>query len=681
MRHPEPGVSSHSSVCPLDCADTCSLTVEVKEGQISSVRGSRANPFTRGKICAKVAVGLPQQVHGPDRLIQPLRCNGPRGGGAYVPVSWEQALDIIYERWQDIIRTDGPQAIVPLSYGGPMGVLAGNSMDKRFFNRLGASQVDASPLCAGVSSAAWDSVFGEVGGISYEELIHSKLIVVWGNNITVCNLHLTKLLRAARRKGAKLVVVDPRRIRIAEEADLHLPLIPGTDVVLAYAVAAELQRQGGLNQAFIDQYVAGAKAFLAEASHYSLENAARICGLETQDVVQFARWWQDIAPAAISMGVAPERNRNGGSGLRAAFALPALTGNFGSPGAGVCDVSGYFPINWDALAQPQMIPPDTRELSVLDIADKILDPGVDTPIRSVFIYNHNPVAVHPQQNRMREALLQENLFVVGSEISMTDSMACADIILPACSHLEYGDLYKSYGHHYLQRSQAVIEPVGQSLPNTELFRRLARRFGFDDACFKETDAEIMDQAILNKGDASEAFQPSTISTDTVVDMSISNTPGLLRGSPPGTPSGRIELYSDSLEQLCGQGLPRFLPLETDRAFVLVSPSSDKRTNSTFGGVSGQDNDLQVEISPADASSLGLVPGDQVRLYNDQGEVILPLAVTDQVRPGVLYVPKGAWIRSSSNGQTVNALIPGHKADLAGGACYNDCTVSVELVSR
>jgi anaerobic selenocysteine-containing dehydrogenase len=681
MRSLDPDVTVHPSVCPLDCADTCSLSVEVKEGRIHKVRGSVANPFTKGKICSKVATGLPLQVHGPDRLLTPLQRTGPRGSGAYAPIGWERALDIIYEKYQVIIDEFGPQAIAPLSYGGPMGMLAGNSMDKRFFNRLGASQVDSSTLCAGVAGAAYSSVFGDVGGIPYAELAHSKLIVVWGNNITICNLHLTKMLRQARKDGAKLVVIDPKRIRIADEADLHLPLMPGTDVVLAYAVAAELHRQGALNQAFIDQHVEGAAAYLEEAAKYPLERAAALCGLAVEDIERFVEYWRDLSPAAISIGVAPERNRNGGAGIRTAFALPALTGNIGFPGAGVCDVSGFFPVKWRALERPDLIPDNTREFSVLDMPQKILNPGDEIPIKSVFIYNHNPVAVHPQQRAMQQALLSEELFVVGCDISMTDSMACADIILPAATHLEYGDLYKAYGHHYLQRSEAVITPVGEALPNTEIFRRLAARFGFDEACFSDSDDELVDMALEENVPAMQGRKAMDIAVTTAIDMSVDNHSGLLRGARPATPSGKIELFSETLERDCGEGLPHYRELDCPRRFTLVSPSSEKRTNSTFGGIDSHDSDMCVEMNPADALSLALSEGQAVRLFNDQGEVDLPVNISDRVRRDTVYVPKGAWLKNSPTGQTINALVPGHRADIAGGACYNDARVDIEVARQ
>jgi len=665
------------SVCPLDCADTCSLSVTREEGRVTAVRGSKANPFTRGKICAKVANAMPEQVHGAHRLQQPLLRSGPPGSGAWQPVSWDEALDIVYERYSAVIEEYGAQAIAPLTYGGPMGLLAGGSMDRRFFNRLGASQVDSSPLCAGVSSAAWDSVFGDVGGMPYTEIADASLIVVWGNNVTACNLHLTTLIRDARKRGAKLVVVDPRRTRIADDADLHIPLLPGTDVVLAYAVAALIDAGGGVNQAFVADHVLGADRFLAAAAAYTPERAAQLCGVEEQAIRQLANWWCTLAPAAISVGVGPERNRNGGAGLRAMMALPALTGNLGPRGAGICDVSGFFPVAGDALSQPQLRRDDSRQFNVLDLPRHILDPGSALPLKALFIYNHNPVAVHPRAEEMRAALLDESVFVVGSDISMTDSMACCDLVLPASSHLEYGDLYKAYGHHYLQRSAPVIKPVGQSVSNMELFRRLARRFAFDEPCFQETDEQLMDQAIAADAPGLAGRRPSELDPDQAVDMSAQPGGVVFREQLPATPSGKVELYSAALEADCGQGLPQFRELAGQRrAFVLLSPASEQRINSTFGGVAGCGDDLRCAMHPDDAAKLALLDGQPVRLHNDQGAVEMPLVVSRRIRRGTVSVPKGAWRRDSATGQTINALIPGHKADIAGGACYYDCTVDI-----
>ena len=336
-------------------------------------------------------------------------------------------------------------------------------------------------------------------------------------------------------------------------------------------------------------------------------------------------------------------------------------------------------MNAEKLSRPDLLTGEVREFNTLDLADHILDPGEELPLKAVFIYNHNPLAVTPQQGKLRAALGSDDLFVVGADITMTDSMACADVILPAASHLEIGDLYKSYGHQYLQRSEPVLPAQGQSLSNTDTFRLLAQRFGFEEACFRDTDAQLMDQAIDADALGPDVERASALPVGTALDMAVSAPVSLLRGASATTPSGKIELYSEVLEQQSGMGLPQYQPLQRDRAFVLVTPASEKRTNSTFGGVSGHDSDLVVEMCSADAASRQLQDGQLVSVVNKQGSIELPLLISDRIRSGTIYVPKGAWMRDSATGLTANALIPGHKADLAGGACYYDCTVDVEPV--
>ncbi len=668
-----PSRSTHPAVCPLDCADTCSLDIEVRNGRMTKVRGGTGHPLTRGRICAKVARGLEQQVHGPDRLTTPLA----KSSSGFRPVSWTEALDSIQQRFDRIISRHGAEAIVPLAYGGPMGLLAGSSMDKRFFHRLGATRVRNEPLCSGTSSAAYESVFGAAGGMPYTELAASRLIVIWGNNITVGHLHLTKPIRQARAAGAKVVVVDPKRTRIADDADLHLPILPGTDVVLGYAVAAELDRRNAIDRAFVEAQVLGAERYLAEAGKYSLAFAAQHCGLGIDAIRAFADYWATLSPVGVSVGVAPERNQNGGSGLRTIYALAALTGNIGARGAGICDVSALFPVNRDALERPDLRTGPAREFNILDVPERILDKDLDPPVQSVFIYNHNPVAVHPRQKTMLKALSRPDLFVVGCDLTMTDSMALADIVLPATSHLEASDVYKAYGHQYLQRAAPVMAPVGEALPNTEVFRRLAQRFGFDEPAFAQTDEQLIEQSMDRNHPALGGRSALELPTGDSVDVS-QGARTLLRGAAPTTPSGRIELYSEALERSCGQGLPRYRPLARQRRFLLVSPSSDLRTNSTFGGVPGHDDDLAIEVHPRDAAAAGLADQQPARIWNDQGELTLPVRISHRPRQGTLYVPKGGWLRSHPEGASVNALVPGHRSDLGDGACYNDTEVDIAV---
>jgi anaerobic selenocysteine-containing dehydrogenase len=671
-------MSDHASVCPLDCPDTCSLTVTVEHERIVKIRGSRANPYTAGVICTKVAASYPEWVHGPGRIRTPLRRIGAKGEGRFAPVSWDEALDLVHEGVTAAIVAHGPQSILPLNYAGPHGMLAYASMDLRFFHKLGASLLDRSPLCGGIRTQAWLGTFGTAPGIAPEQVRHSRLAIAWGNNVTWSNLHLTPILNAARRDGAKVVVVDPRRIKIAEQADLHIALRPGTDVVLAWAVAAELERRGAFDRAFIAQHVEGVEEFMASARRYSVADAARICRVPEAQIRQLAEWYHTLSPAAISVGNGLERNQNGGSGIRAIFALPALVGKFGVPGGGLVNGAGFaFPKTPARLQRPDLLPSGTRTLNIVDVGAHLLDPALSPPIKALFIYNHNPLVVHPDQNRMRRGLSREDLFVVGADVVMTDSMAYADVVLPASSHFEYHDLYAAYGQHWLQRAEPVIPPQHQSLPNTEIFRRLAARFGFTDPIFRAGDAELMDDAMDGADPRLGGVAPSRLPTDRATAMTVGGEPAILfKNVFPKTPSGKVELASGYLEQKYGSRLPTYRAYETPFPLLLITPASDERITSTFGGLPAGDATPPLEMHPDDARARGLADGVMVRVWNELGEVHLPLRITEDVRPGVLCSLKGAWMKTSDNGQTVAALAPGHHADICGGACYNDCRVEV-----
>ena len=666
------------SVCPLDCPDTCSLSVTVDQDNVTAVRGSDANPLTHGAICAKVANFYPEFVHGANRLRHPLKQAGAKGEGKFTQISWQEALDIIHARVGEVIERHGPQAVLPLNYAGPHGMLAGDSMSLRFFHRLGATLLSRRPLCGGVRGEAYAGTFGATPGTPLQQVSLAKLIVVWGNNATACNLHLMRHINAAKRTGAKLVVIDPKRVKVAEQAHLHLAIRPGTDVVLAWSLAVELERLGGIDHAFVEQHVLGFSAFMEGARQYPPEVASEICGIAVEDIRTLARWYLDASPAVIAWGNGLERNQNGGSGLRAIAALPALAGKFGVPGGGLVGGAGNaFPKTGELLTRPDLIPPGTRTLNIIDVAESILDDHLDPPVRALFIYNHNPVIVHPDQNRMKRALSREDVFVVGIEVAMTDSMAYADVILPACTHFEHGDVYAAYGQQYLQRAEAVISPVGESLPNTEIFRRLAQRFGYDDAAFKSSDTELMDAALDGADPRMKGMRPSELPTDRALSMEYDGKEPVLFGNVlPRTPSGKVELESAALGSKYGSPLPTFRPVVSGFPLALITPASDKRTTSTFGGLSANDETPVLEMHPVDAQARGLSHGVWVRVWNELGEVHLPLGITDAIRPGVVCSEKGAWFKTSRNGQTVSALAPSHKADLSEGACYNDARVEV-----
>jgi len=656
------------------------LTVTVEDERIVSIKGSRANPYTAGVLCAKVPQAYPGFVHGEGRIKTPLKRAGAKGEGRFERISWSEALDIVHERFTAVIAAHGPQAILPLNYAGPHGFLAGGSMDLRFFHRLGASLLDRRPLCGGIRTEAWVGTFGPAPGIRPEQAEHAKLIVAWGSNVTWSNLHIVPIINRARRNGAKLVIVDTRRTKIAEQADLHIALRPGTDVILAWAMAADLERQGGLDREFIARHVDGFEEYMTLARRYSLADAARLCGVDESLVRQLAEWYRTISPAVITVGNGLERNKNGGSGIRAVFALPALAGKFGVPGGGLINGAGFaFPKTPARLGRPDFVPPGTRLINIIDVGRHLNDPTLSPPLQALFIYNHNPLVVHPEQNVLRRGLAREDLFVVGSDVVMTDSLAYADVVLPAASHFEHADLFAAYGTHWLQRADRVIPPQGEALPNTEIFRRLAARFGFDDAAFRASDAELMDDALDGGDSRMGGKRPSAIPLDRATPMTVEGRGDeliLFKNVFPKTASGKVELASPYLEKKYGARLPSWRPVASSYPLMLISPASDQRITSTFGGLHVGDGPPPLEMHPDDAKARNLRDGMRVRVWNDLGEVRLPLLVTDVIPRGVVCTLKGAWMATSDNGQTISALCPADHADISEGACYNDARVEV-----
>lgn len=671
------------SVCTLDCPDTCSLTVTVEDGRIVKVRGSTALGYTAGVICNKVAHHTADFVHGPGRVRHPMIRVGARGEGRFRQASWDEALDAIHARVSAVVAQHGPQAVMPLNYAGPHGMLSGDSMSLRFFHRLGASQLFRGALCGGVRREAWVGLFGAVPGLGPDAAGDAALTVVWGNNATVTNLHLVRQVSLARRRGAKLIVVDPLRTKIAEQADLYVQLRPGTDVVLGYALALELQRLGAHDAAFIAAHVTGYDDYMRAAAEWPIARAADVCGVEEETLRRAARWMAEADPLLFAPGNGNERGRNGGAGIRACCALPVLMGKMNARSGIALGAGNAFPKTGAALTRPDLLPPGTRTLNINDAGRHMLDDTLDPPIRAVFIYNHNPIVVHPDQNRLRRGLQRTEIFTVGIEVQMTESMRHCDVVLPAASQFEVHDLYAAYGHHWLQRAEPVVPPQGEALPNTEIFRRLAARFGFNDPCFQDDDAALMDQAVDGADPRLQGLRPSALPTDRAIRMTARDGEpfALFRNIRPATPSGKVELVSDVLATRWGAHarLPQYRPVEDPRhPLALISPASDKRISSTllgFGGAAGEASPLM--MNPADAAARGLKDGARVRIFNDLGAVILALKVTEAVAPGVVASEKGAWIATSPTGQTISALVSADaRADLAEGACYNDARVEV-----
>jgi len=673
------------SVCPLDCPDTCSLFVKTDTKRVIEVRGSKSNPYTAGVICNKVMKAFPDLIHGENRLTHPLKRIGPRGGDQFERISWDNALDLVHAGITSAISKYGTQTVLPLNYAGPHGELASGSMDRRFFHKLGASLLARGELCGLVRGSAYTSLYGTAPGMPPEQIRHSDLIIVWGNNVTVSNLHLARSIKAARdTHGSKLVVIDPKRTRIAEQADMFIQIQPGTDVVLALAMAAELERRGSHDSEFIEKWVDGYDSYMENARTHTPEMVEEICGVSRKSFDQLADWYTAGKKVGVSVGNGLERGRSGGSGIRAAMSLQALTGNHGQLGAGVFAKPGNsFPKSTAKLQRPDLLPDGIRTINIVDTSKVLLDKTMDPPVKVVFIYNHNPVITHPDQNRLRRALSQDDIFTVGADIVMTDSMSYCDVVLPAASHFEFADIYASYGHQYLQRAEPVIPCVGECLPNTEIFRRLAARFGFDEPIFKETDAELMDTAFVDGDLRLGGIRPSELALDQALAMKTITGEDLILCDTvlPETLSGKIELFSHDLEERFGYGLPRFEAVKRQFPLAIISPSSSKRTNSTFGGCALSKGQEEVEINPVDAKKRDISSGDTLKAHNERGETLLTAQITDAVLPGVIYTPKGTWLSASQTGQTVNALLDADiRTDIEDGACCNEAFCELSRIS-
>ena len=657
------------SVCPLDCPDACSLTAVIEDGKIIKVKGSKANPLTDGVVCGKVSKYYPDFVHGKNRIKTPLRRTE---SGEFERISWDEAIELCYQGIQKSINEYGSESVMPLNYAGPHGQLAENSMDMRFFYKLGATQLNRPPMCAGVRSLSYASLFGKALGMPSEQAVHSDLIILWGVNTTTSYLHLMKTINSARKNDAKVIVIDPKRIKVAKLADCYLQIKPGSDVYFALAITAELDRMGLIDRDKIKNTVSGLDAYLENAKHYSLDKIEEYCGINDSQVKAFIKLLKNSKRMSMMVGVGLERSRNGGSAIRSAMALSVLTGHYGQLGQG--QMGNYSPVfhkTADRLQRPDLLEAPTRVFNLTQASDYILDRDNKTPIKTVFIYNHNPICAHQDQNKMRRALAQEDVFVIGCDITMTDSMKLADVILPACSHFEHNDVYAAYGHTYLQRTEAAIDAVGESLPNTEIFRRLAKRFGFNADEFKHSDAELQEQAFDVSAASCVENSVSDISTTSAAVMADTNHLWL------SDLDQKVTLYNSDLEKQWGYGLPRYESVKTSYPFILVTSASFSRSNSTFGGCNIAREEL--DINPEDAAKLGIAEDQEVKLSNQFGEVILKAKISTDVAKGVLYSHKGAWCESSPTGQTVNALLDtAAKTDIGDGAAFYDAFVEVSL---
>jgi anaerobic selenocysteine-containing dehydrogenase len=665
--------------CPHDCPDTCALLTTVREGRAVQVQGNPEHSHTAGVLCTKVSRYAERTDH-PERVLQPLKRSGPKGSGQFEPISWDQALGEIAARLQTIAARD-PQAILPYSYAGTMGLVQGESIAARFFNRLGASLLDRT-ICASAGAQGLIHTLGDKVGMKVEHFAQSQLILIWGSNSVGSNLHFWRLAQQAKRQGAKLVCIDPRRSETADKCHTHLALLPGTDAALALGLMHELIANGWLDQDYIDRYTLGWPELRERALQWPAERAAQVCGLSAQQVRDLARDYGTMSPAAIRLNYGMQRVRGGGNATRAVACLPALVGAWRHPGGGLLmSSSGHFPVQHAALQRPDLRSGPSRVINMSTIGDDLLRPAsadFGPRIEALIVYNSNPVAVAPESSKVVRGFARDDLLTVVLEHFMTDTADHADYVLPATTQLEHWDIHASYGHTDVLLNRPAIAPLGQARSNSDIFRQLAHRLGFDEPCFAEDDLSL----------CRAAFGPSvdfqTLLEQGYARLQLPDAP-FAQGQFP-TASGKCEFFSQRLAQQGQDGLPDHLPnVEIANAssryrLAMISPPARNFLNSTFVNVKSL-RDLEsepvLEIHPEDAASRQIVDGATVRVYNDRGSYHCKARVSDRARPG-LVVGLGIWWRKMGlNGTNVNELTSQRLTDLGRAPTFYDCLVEVE----
>lgn len=644
------------SVCPLDCPDRCSLAVEVADGRVVSLDGTRSNPLTDGYICGKVR-RFGDRVHGPLRLLHPMVRTGPKGPGAtFRPVTWDEALDLVAQRFGAIAAESGWEAVLPYWYAGSNGWLTGGALDMRLWNRLGTTRI-LRTLCAANTGAGQRAVYGDLPSADPSDVDHAALVLLWGCNPSASGIHLVPKLRALRARGGKLVVVDPRRTPLAKQADLHLAPLPGTDVALAMAMARVAFEEGLADAAFLARHAADADAYREACAPFTPDRAAALCGVPADDVVRAARMYAEARPALVRAGWGLERTRNGTDGVRAVLSLPAVFGKFGERGSGwVLSTSAGYRVDstrWQG-------PASTSRVVNMSELGRVLEEVRDPPVRAVFVYDCNPTVTVPDQARVLRNLAREDLFTVVHEQVHTDTVDYADVVLPATTFLEHHELARSYGGYLVQWSEPAIPPVGEARSNHRVFADLARRLGVDDPAL-----QVSEKALAREIAGHARVDFDVLQRDKVVHLP--------------SPVQLVDVHPSRPIALAGAlGPPRYRPppCDADRPLVVVSPSSTRAISST-GFETLPAGAATIGLHPADADARGISAGDRVRAWNSVGEVVLRAALDDTLRPGVACIPKGLWRGATLDGHTGNALIPAHLDEHGGGACYNDARVEVE----
>jgi anaerobic selenocysteine-containing dehydrogenase len=726
------------AACPHDCPDACGVLITVEDRRATKIVGDPGHPFTQGFLCAKVAKYL-DRVYAPDRVLYPMRRITAKGPvtqarsfapgrvkdpallGTWRRISWDEALGEIASRFRAIAGEFGSEAILPYSYGGTLGAINGASMDRRFFRRLGASQLERT-ICSSAGEAAIESVMGIKLGTEPDQLIHSRYIIAWASNIHGNNVHLWPYIVEARRRGAKLVVIDPYRTRTAACADWHIPINPGTDGALALAMMHVIIGEGLYDADYVEKYTLGFDALREKVKSYPPERAAEWTGIATDNIRKLAHEYATTRPAVIRLNYGVQRSDGGGTAARAIAMLPCIIGSLREVGGGIhLSTSGAFRLNQDALKRPDLKPDGfdrpARVVNMVRLGEALTTLN-DPPVKVLFVYNSNPAAVCPNHNLVVRGLLRPDLFTVVHEQFFTDTTDYADIVLPATTFFEHKDLQAAYGHYYLQVSDQAIEPLGDCRANVEVFRALAERMGFRDECFRESVDEMIDGALasddpwlvgitrgrleregqvrLNFGASGDGLRSSSSrlpASDPRLAASGAESEPFLPFAHGNfrTPSGRAELYSEAMKALGLDPVAEFIPPAESRhgiqrtSFPLefLARKADNFMNSTFcdqPSVREMEEVDILEMHPADAEARGVANGETVRVYNHRGEILLTARVDGAVQPGVVAARLN-WAKLGPGLRNVNVLTAEKLSDLGNSATFYSVLVEVESAKR
>jgi anaerobic selenocysteine-containing dehydrogenase len=669
LRAPSPERHA-ASACPLDCPDACSLDMTIADGRVLAVGGSRVNPLTEGYICAKVR-RLPEHLYGPQRLLHPGIRVGRKGEGAFRDASWDEALGLVAERLGELSARRG-EGILPFSYGGSNGYLSQDTTDARLFFRLGASRL-ARTVCAAATGRAAAGLYGKMTGTALPDYVHAKLIVLWGINPLASGIHLVPLIQEAQRRGARLVVVDPRRTRLAERADLHLAIRPGTDLPVALAILNWLFGNGRADRGFLASHATGADELARRASSWTLERAAGEARVAIGDIERLARLYADTSPAVIRCGWGLERNRNGGSAVAAVLALPAVAGKFGVRGGGYTLSNSAAWRELDPIASAGAPPPPTRVVNMNRLGEVLEAKGAES-VELLFVYNANPLVTIPDQQRVLRGLEREDLFTVVFDPVRTDTALYADVVLPAAAFPERRELSRGYGALVLQDAEAVVEPAGEARPNHAVFAELCRRTGVARPGDPETADELI-AAILATSPRGGEIRRDLDAKGFAVPVE-GSSPVQFIDSFPQTADRKAHLVPDALDREAPGGLYTYRPEPAPAGFplALISPATDRTICSTLGEL--HRDPVPLDMHPTDAADRSIGDGDRVRVYNELGEVRCRARLDSSLRPGVVLMPKGLWRHNTDSGTTATSLAPATLTDLGGGACFNDARVEV-----